>query len=218
MGRGRKPFTYIGVTGSDALVHSLRARAVMLNASWIRQSALGYSLIELLCGMGLMSVIGSMAAFHIGQSRPSASGDGAMRVVVSQLNAARAMSISQRRKMEVQFVAPNEVRIIRHELTGTTLVSAVSLEGGLEYGLLPNVPDTPDQFGNENASGVNFGTASTLMFNSDGTLIDQKRTPRSGTVFFRIPNEAQSLRAVTVTGVTGRIRGYKWNAAKWDGM
>jgi Tfp pilus assembly protein FimT len=179
----------------------------------------GYTFIEVLFGMGLMSVIGSMAMMHLGGSQPSAKGDDAMRVIVAQLNTARSLSISQRRQMEVQFVAPNQVRIVRHEpANATTVISTVSLQGGLEYGSMAEAPDTPDGFGNRNATGVNFGSASSIGFASNGTLVDETRNPRSGSVFFRIPNEAQSLRAVTITGDTGRIRGYKWDATKWSGM
>ena len=141
-------------------------------------------------------------------------GDGAMRVLMAQLNAAREMSISQRRQMRVNFIAPNQVQIVRQEVpAGTTVLSTVYIEGGIGYGLMAGVPDTPDGFGN--AAPVYFGVAQTVTFNSDGTLIDQGGHPLNGSVFTALPNQALSFRAVTVLGGTGRIRGYRWDGAHW---
>ena len=189
----------------------------MVNSTQTHRRPRGYSVIELLFGLGLMSVIGSMAMMQMGTAAPSMKGDGAMRVIVAQLNTARELSISQRRQMQVQFNAPNNVTITRLEVpVGTTVISRVFIEGGLQFGLVSGVPDTPDGFGN--SSGVDFGGAASVMFNSDGTMIDQTGNPRSGTVFLRIPNLALSYRAVTILGGTGRIRGYKWNSRLWVRM
>jgi hypothetical protein len=54
-----------------------------------------------------------------------------------------------------------------------------------------------------------------VLFNSDGRMVDEMRRPRNGTVFFGIPSEKRSFRAVTVTGDTGRIHGYRWTKAGW---
>ena len=186
----------------------------MRNASSVRTRTRGYSVIEMLFAMGVIAAIGSLTVAGIGPSHePSGSGDEAMRSVKAQLATARALSIKYARPMEMQFIAPNQMRIVRHDTAGTTTVmSTVTLEGGLRFGALPNVPDTPDGFGNDHTSGIAFGSATMVMFNSNGTLTDQARRPRSGTIFFGIPNEVQSFRAVTVTGDTGRIHGYRWNS------
>jgi prepilin-type N-terminal cleavage/methylation domain-containing protein len=72
----------------------------------------------------------------------------------------------------------------------------------------------PDAFGLK-AGGIAFGAATSFLFNSDGTLIDQNGNPLNGTVFMAIPSVARSFRAVTVMGGTGRIRGYKWDGLRW---
>ena len=185
----------------------------MRNASSLRTRPRGFSMLEMLFAMGVIAAIGSLTLAGIGPSHePSGSGDEAMRSVIAQVATARALSIKYSRPMEMQFIAPNQMRIVRHDTAATTTVmSTVTLDGGLRFGALPNVPDTPDRFGKDHASGIAFGSATMVMFKSHGTLTDEAGRPRSGTVFFGIPNEVQSFRAVTVTGDTGRIRGYRWN-------
>ena len=165
--------------------------------------------------VGIMGVVMSIAMFQIGQAQPSMKGDGAMRTMMAQLNTARELSISQRRQMQVNFIGTSQIQIVRQEIpAGTTAFSTVAFEGGLQYGLISGVPDTPDGFGTK-AGGIAFGLATNILFNSDGTLIDQNGNPLNGTVFLAIPAVARSFRAVTILGGTGRIRGYKWDGLHW---
>ena len=164
--------------------------------------------------IGIMSVVGSMAVLQVGSSVPVAKGDGAMRVAIAQLNTARELSVSQRRQMQVIFQNTNQIQIVRQEVpAGTTTLSTVSFEGGVVYGLISGVGDTPDAFGIHSA--VDFGAANKILFNSDGTLIDQTGNPLNGTVYVTIPNMPRSFRAITILGGTGRIRAYRWDGSKW---
>jgi hypothetical protein len=172
----------------------------------------GYSVIE------LVFVVGIMAVFQIGQSRPAALGDGAMRVVLSQMNAARELAITQRRNMRLTFVN-NTASIIREEVPGPTLttISAIPFEAGLQYTTMTGLPDTPDGFGYSTA--VVFSTATgippEIKFAPDGTLINQDGITLNGSVFVGLPGQTMSARAVTIFGSTGRIRGYRWDGAAW---
>ena len=178
------------------------------------RGAAGFSAIELMMTMGLMSILGSMAAIQVGNARPALKGDGAMRVVMAQLNTARELAITQRRYIQLTFTGTNVVNSIRQEVpSGTTALASVPIEGGIQFSLMSSVPDTPDAFGNTSA--VAFGSATTVRFSSDGSLLDQSGNPVNGTVFLALPNISQSFRAVTVMGATGRVRGYKWDGARW---
>ena len=179
-----------------------------------RIRAAGFSAVELMMTMGLMSILGSMAAVQVGNARPALKGDGAMRVVMAQLNTARELAITQRRYIQLTFTGTNVVNSIREDIpNGTTTLSSVPIEGGIQLALMSAVPDTPDAFGN--ASAVAFAAATTVRFSSDGSLLDQSGHPVNGTVFLAIPGESRSFRAVTVMGATGRVRGYKWDGARW---
>jgi prepilin-type N-terminal cleavage/methylation domain-containing protein len=170
----------------------------------------GFSLLEVMATLSVAAAVGSMATASIVTARRSMQGDGAMRIVMTQMSSAREMAITQRRFMEMQFVGNNAIRIVRHEAPGnaTTVLTTVVLESNAQFALAPGVPDTPDAFGAGNA--VSFGQAQSVMFNTDGTLIDTNGSPVNGTVFLSIVNQTGATRAVTVLGATGRVRGYKW--------
>ena len=48
--------------------------------------------------------------------RQALTGDGAMRVVLAQMNQARELAITQRRNMRVTFTGSNVVQIMREEV------------------------------------------------------------------------------------------------------
>src|SRR3979490_407536 len=98
----------------------------------LSRSELGFSMVELLFVVALMAVLGTMSVLQIGASRSSIKGDGAMRLMISQMRTAREMAIGQRRFMRVVMTSPNTVQIIREEVPGptTTVMSTILLEGG----------------------------------------------------------------------------------------
>lgn len=175
------------------------------------RSERGVTLIEMLLVVGIMGVIGAMSAAQIATARRSMQGDGAMRLVMGQLNQAREMAITQRRTMEIKFVSSNWIQVVRHEVpAGTTTLASVAFEGNVTYKLVPAVTtDTPDAMGLTNAP-LAFGNATSYTFSTDGTLIDQSGNPLNGTIFLAVVNVEPSQRAVTIMGGTGRVRGYKW--------
>jgi prepilin-type N-terminal cleavage/methylation domain-containing protein len=180
-------------------------------------SQAGFSLIEMLIAVALITVLGSMALFQIGSVRPSLKADGAMRVVMGELITARESAIAQRRLMQIEFVGTSAIRITRVEVpTGTTVLREVIFEGNVQYGLVAGVADTPDAFGNSEAT--DFGSAVSIMFGTDGALIDSTGTPVNGTIFLTIPDTPQSVRAVTVLGSTGRVRAFRWDGDNWQGV
>jgi prepilin-type N-terminal cleavage/methylation domain-containing protein len=175
----------------------------------------GYSLIEMMLVVGIMAILASFAVLQIEASRPGMKGDGALFVIMGQMNQAREMSITQRRYMRVTFTNPGTMQIVREELDATTTVlSTIMLEGGVSYGVVAGVPDTPDAFGN--GSAVNFGAAVNVKFGPEGVLVNQNGQTINGTVFLSWSSSKRSARAVTVLGSTGRVRGYRWNGASWN--
>ena len=174
----------------------------------------GFSLIDVMLTIGIIGVIGAMAIVQVGEAQLAIKGDGGMRVAFAQLNIARELAISQRRNMQVRFVGTNEIDVVRQEVpAGTTLLSAIYLEGGVRYALVPGLPDTPDAFGNGQA--IAFGNAATLLFTSDGTFVDGTGNPVNGTVFLSLPNGGRSARSITILGATGRVTAYRWDGKQW---
>ena len=174
----------------------------------------GVTLVEMLLVLAVMGIVGAMGVAQLVDVNRSMKGDGAMRLVMSQLAQAREMAITQRRTMEINFVGGaggNWLQVIRHNQPGNTpeTLSSVAFEGNVGYRLISSVTtDTPDGFG---LSGpLSFGTATTYTFSSDGTFIDQSGNPLNGTIFLSTANVLKSQRAVTIMGGTGRVRAFKW--------
>jgi prepilin-type N-terminal cleavage/methylation domain-containing protein len=182
----------------------------------------GYSLIEMMIVTGILAVLSGMTIIQIGSSRQGLAGDGAMRVVMSAMNQAKQLAITQRRNMRLTFTGNNSVQIIREEVPGPTLttISTIPFEGGLQFLRLAALPDLTIAPLNEVPAapagvGVAFGTATQVRFSPDGTLVDQDGTALNGTMFLARPNETLSARAVTIFGSTGRVRAFRWDGRKW---
>ena len=200
-----------------------------------RAADAGYSLIEMMFTLGIMAVLVGMAVVTISFSRPAALGDGAMRVVMSQMNTARERAITERRNMRVTFTLGNKVEIIREEVPGPTLttVSSILMEGGLQFVLVTNMVDTPDGYCTITLVTPCFptatGTPPEVKFKPDGTFVNQDGAILNGTVFVALPNQVFragtatttgtstqgvfSARAVTILGTTGRVRGYRFDGS-----
>jgi prepilin-type N-terminal cleavage/methylation domain-containing protein len=203
----------------------------MTTAAKRAASEAGYNLIEIMVVLAILGTLASMAALQIGVSRPSYIGDGAMRVILSQMTQAREMAITQRRNMRIDFTLGNKVTITREEITvpptvpiTLTVVQTVFLEGGMGFGLVtspPALPDSPDNYGNATATTFKAGgvVTSEIKFTPEGTLIDINGATTNGSVFIALANAVKdrkmSARVITVLGSTGRIRGYKWDGVQW---
>jgi hypothetical protein len=164
--------------------------------------------------LGVMGVISAMALFQIGSSRPYLKGDGAMRVVIAQMNTARELSIAQRRNIQVTF-AGNVMTLTRQNIAigaapfTTTVLAAIPMEGGVQFVTTSGVANLAEW------TGGGFAPTASVFFSSDGSLIGDSGLPVNDIVFMTIPNQMRALRAVTVSGPTGRIKGYKWDGLKW---
>jgi Tfp pilus assembly protein FimT len=175
-------------------------------------------MVELIIVIGIMMIIAAMSIISIRGALPGIRANSGLAQVVGVMREARENALRQRRNIQLSFPAANQIRLTRLDVQGfatigTTVISDVTLENNMRFQLSAGVPDTPDGFGN--ASAIDFGGSPTLTFQSDGTFVDAAGVPLNGTVFFSLPNQPTTARAVTVLGATGRIRGYKWNGIRW---
>jgi hypothetical protein len=187
----------------------------------------------------IAGVITAGAVLTISASRQALVGDGAMRVVLAQMNQAKEQAITQRRYMDVTFANGNSVQVLREEVpvppSGLpTVLSSIPFEGGLTFQRITGVPDlnvagnapATNELGSvaspnlvptpPNTNAVAFGNATTqVRFAPDGTFVDQNGIPCNGTLFVALTNQPLSSRAVAIFGSTGRIRAYRWDGRNW---
>lgn len=178
------------------------------------RSDAGFSLLEILCVVAIAGTMAALASGFYPQAAAAIQGDANMRIVNWQLKLARETAINERRRIEVQFVQPNTIRIVRWNIpNGTTLLFTAVLENRTQFLLFPGQPDTPDGFGRNQP--VWFGGANQVFFTADGMLTDAVGNPANGTVFLGQVAKPMTSRALTVFGPTATLRTYRWNGSQW---
>ena len=181
----------------------------------------GFSLLEILTALAIISIILAMAMLNYGSILPNFKANSAMDQLLYQLRSARERAIAHRREVQVQFVGTNQLTIKELWLVGTAPPSTtVSFEGGAQYMVFPSVPDIPAPFNFGNSAPIYFGGLSggppIMKFTTSGALIDGGNTLVNGTVFMGIPGRPSTARAISILGATGRVREYHWDGSQWQ--
>ena len=178
-----------------------------------RQDA-GFSLVEVSVVILLISVVAGFALLNIEGIMPGLDANAALSQTVAELRRGRELAIAQRRNIELTFPTNNQIQLVRFDVpAGRTVIDTLTLANDMEFRLFGGVPDTPDAFGQ--GSAVYFNHASTMIFLSDGTLVDAEGNPLQGSVFIGLPDHPETARAATILGATGRVRGYRWTGSSW---
>ena len=174
----------------------------------------GFSMVELAGTLLLAGILAGLAIVNLNGIAPGTDANAALNETVAQLRKGRETAIAQRRNIELKFLGTNQIQLVRDEVpAGTTILSTITLDSKMQFMLFNGVPDTPDLFGKTNA--VSFGGANSLIFQSNGVLVDGSANPLNGSVFLGQANHPETARAVTVLGSTGRVRGYRWTGSTW---
>ena len=179
----------------------------------------GFSLLEILTALAIISIILGMAMMNYSGILPNFKANSAMDQLLYRLRSAREQAIAHRREVQVQFVGNNQITLTEIWLICTAPPpSTYTFEGGAQYVTFAGLPDTPAAFGN--SAPVYFeglsGGPPIMKFTTNGSLIDGGNTLVNGTVFLGIPGHASTARAITVLGATGRVREYHWDGTQWQ--
>ncbi|MEO8678199.1 MAG: GspH/FimT family pseudopilin [Vicinamibacterales bacterium] len=171
--------------------------------------------MEAIIVAGIVMVGSAMAIPLTTRMIRDAKGDSSSVMVATFINSARNRAVSERRNVQLTFLPPDRIRLERIEVpSGTlTIVGELQLEGNQELLKDGAMPDTPDAFGDADA--FSFTGPTPVMFTSDGSLIDSAGDPTNGTIFLERPDFPETARAVTISGVTGMLRTWKWRGSEW---
>ena len=179
-----------------------------------RSDESGFSLPEIMTIVALIGVLFGITIIAFQAAATTIQGDSNLRILERQLKLARDTAVAQRRSVEVQFVQPNQLLVIRRDLpAGTTMLQSAVFENNTTFIRFPGVPDTPDAFGG--GAEINLAGAAVVMFTSDGMFVDGAGTPVNATIYIGQTGKNVTQRAVTVFGSTARIRTYRWNGSQW---
>jgi type II secretory pathway pseudopilin PulG len=169
----------------------------------------------MLITIGIICTISAAAIIVMPSFITNSRADSSVTAALNVIRLARDRAISERRNMELSFVSPNKIQIVREEIPGpsTTVLSATFLENEQTFLQFTGLPDTPDAFGNNGP--IAFGLTPKIIFTSEGTLVDSVGDVLNGTIFLGVSGKKLSARAVTVFGPTALLRVWKWDGSKW---
>src|SRR5882762_7714203 len=181
----------------------------------------GFSLMEILVAVGVISIILGMTMLNYSTILPNYKANSAMDQLLYQLRSARERAISHRREVQVQFIGTNQLQISELWIVGTPPVDKpVSFEGGAQFIVFSSIPDLPKPFNFGNTAAVYFGGLSggppIMKFSTTGSFIDGGNTLVNGTIFMGIPGKPSTARAISILGATGRVREYHWDGTQWQ--
>jgi hypothetical protein len=143
-----------------------------------------------------------------------ARGDSAAVMTSTFLQSIRNRAVAERRNMQLTFNNDNIV-VQRIEVPSGALtpVDTLRLESGEQFILPSGVPIVTGWPG---TAGWNFnGAVMPVMFTSDGSLIDSAGDVRNGSIYVGRPGFIDTQRAITIWGVTGMVRTFRWRGSAW---
>jgi type II secretory pathway pseudopilin PulG len=186
----------------------------------LHRSQTGFTLLEGLVAIGIISTVMAMALIGFGTMLPNSKANSAMDQLLYQLRSARERAISHRAEVQVQFVGNNQLVLTEIWTTGVPPPPVtLTFEGGAKYIVFGGVPDVPAPYNFGNGAPIMFGGIAggppIMKFTTNGSLIDGGNTLVNGTVFLGIPGNTSTARAITILGATGRVREYHYNGTAW---
>jgi prepilin-type N-terminal cleavage/methylation domain-containing protein len=184
----------------------------MLSPASLWKATHGYTLMEIMVVVGLIS-IGSAVAIPVTMRMVhDARGDSAMTMTATFLQTQRNRAVSERRNIIITFPTDTTMQAERVEVPSgdLTVIDEMTLEGEEQFLKLDGLTDTVDVTG---ANAVNFTGDDPVMFTSDGSFIDSAGDVTNATIFVARPEYPDTQRAITVMGVTGLVRTWKWRGS-----
>jgi prepilin-type N-terminal cleavage/methylation domain-containing protein len=196
-----------------------------------RQNALkGFSLLEMMIVIAIGLTVAGITAIAWVPVMNSEHVTNAYNTTLTTLRRAHDQAQNDMRIYLVQFTAPGTITVSQTNPAGGNVGCVIPASGSvlLTATLPPDVsfqiesgvptsnttaPTTPDAFGNAAAAidfdqGYNSGYTY-ICFNPNGTASDGAGNINNGVVYLGRNNDKFSARAVTLWGVTGRLRGWR---------
>jgi Tfp pilus assembly protein FimT len=172
----------------------------------------------MLVTLAIIGTVAAVAAVAVPNLLSQSRADGAIAQALNTLRVARDRAIGERRNIELRFITPNHIQIVREEIVQsgpavTTVVADTYLEGGQKFMLFTGQGDTPDLFG-VSSNPAAFSSVP-VMFTSEGTLVDSIGDLTNGTLFLGKPGEPDSARAISIFGTTALLRTWRWSKSQW---
>ena len=196
----------------------------------------GFSLLELMLTLSIVLIMSGVTFLSLQPALKQARVTSVYDTTLMILRNSRQQAIAQRTRYIVTFNAPGTITVQTWGYAvpvspAPVLVQTVNLPLDVQFAVQAGMPTTaatvPDGFGSGGTAidfdqGVGLGSQNFVMFMPDGTSQDTQGNFygggnfNSGVLYLGRPGELGSMRALTVFGTTGRIRG--WALVKQAGV
>ncbi len=195
----------------------------------IARKAQGFSLLEMMMVIAIAIILTAITFISLQPVLNQAHVNSAYDTTLMALRNYRSRAITERKRYIVAFTAPRTITISSWGVASPVapapvVVSTLTLPTDVQFMVQAGVPTTPttvpDGFGVgavpiDFGQGLGAGSLNYVMFMPDGTSQDQSNPGggsgnlNSGVLYLGRTNELLSMRAITVFGATGRVRGWR---------
>ena len=203
-------------------------------ASFPSRHARGFSLLELMITLSIMLILAGTVFIGLQPALKQARVASAYDTTLMALRTYRQQAIAQRQQYIVAFTAPGTITISYQGVgvpiaPAPVVVQTLQLPVDVQYQVQAGMPNAanavPDGFGTGAVAidfdqGVGLGSQNYVKFMPDGSSQDTIGNYNSGIIYIGRAGELGSMRAITVFGTTGRVRGWSLvqRAGVWTWM
>jgi prepilin-type N-terminal cleavage/methylation domain-containing protein len=182
----------------------------------------GFTLIEMMIALSMSFVISAFAIMSVQGALKDARVTTAYNQTLMTLRNTRQLAVDDRKTYFVTFALPQTMQVWRQDqgspaLPPPVLLNAYQLPYDVKFDTEPGIPTTatttPDGFGTA-LSPLDFdqgsgGGGTTIYFKPDGGAYDLAGNVNNGVVYMAHPGDLYSSRAITLYGLSGRMRGWR---------
>jgi len=200
-----------------------RSPSLPRNGEIVRRRESGFSLLEIVIVIAITMILLGITFVTLGPMLREAHVDSAYDTTLMALRNYRSKAITERKRYIVTFTAPRTLTVSYWGVAvpvnpAPVVVQTLTLPNDIQFlvqaGMPNSVATTPDNFGAGNQAidfgqGLGAGALNYVMFMPDGSSQDTLGNLNSGVVYVGRAAEVMSMRAVTVFGSTGRVRGWR---------
>jgi type II secretory pathway pseudopilin PulG len=190
----------------------------------LRRRARGFSLLELAIVVCITMTATGVVFISLQPALKSVRATNAFNLTLATLRRAHDQAVSQKGVLLVTFTSPGTLTVTQ---PSTLVCEATALPGTWFNSLTTTLPSdmgftadanlptaAPDGFGSGKVAidfdqGVASGTPTAIYFCPDGSARDVNNNINNGVVYMERTGDLYSSRALTVWGVTGRIKGWR---------
>lgn len=179
----------------------------------------GFSLVEMMIVVTMILIVCAMSVTTMQPMMQSTRVANAYNLTLSSMRMAHDLAVGQRQIMYITFnnaPSPNTITITNGG-DGTVMYSYL-MPSDVTFVNVPGIPTaagtTPDGFG-VGAFAIDFdqavagGNKTVIYFYPDGTAKDVNGYTNNGVIYIARSSQLYSSRAITLWGLTGRLRGWR---------